>query len=112
MILLIKLATDDYKCEYYDPESVGEIEDEKAKFKFGFLYINIHSLYRKIDDLKARLSTFSINGIGVQIILLCGTFMKHHMEKHCSIPNVNLLSQNRNESKGGGVAMYVNVDLC
>ena len=67
---------------------------------------HIHSLISKLDDLHELITTLDNQGVSIEFILLCETFINSRNEKLCSLPGYELVCKNR-EGRGGGVAIFI-----
>lgn len=90
----------------------SEVQNMKAllnthKYKYYCLHINIHSLPNKLDSLKILLMRLEHIDIHIHFILLCETFLNNANVSGCNLPGYNILYKNRNSSKQGGVALYI-----
>ena len=71
------------------------------------LELNIRSLISHQQDLRAMLGNLQNKNSTVDIILLCETFLNSRTEKLVSIPGYDLISSNRQTTKGGGTTILI-----
>ena len=93
------------KCDYLDPTSCNDLNPEN--YNLVILQLNIRSLLAHQTALKELLQTMSNKNSAVDIILLCETFLASNTEKLVYIPGYHLVTNNRNNHKGGGVAILI-----
>ena len=71
------------------------------------LQLNIRSLIFHQQDLSVMLGNLRNKNSTVDIILLCETFLNSRTEKLVSILGYDLISSNRQTTKGGGTAILI-----
>lgn len=97
------------QCKYYDMEDLesGLLSDFPCKV----MHHNIRSLIENGDNLKILLNELSESGISMDLVLLCETFLN---DNNYTLPNINgykKIEKHRKNSRGGGVAMFINNNL-
>ena len=93
------------KCDYIDPTSCNDLNPEN--YNLVILQLNIRSLLAHQTALKELLQIMSNKNYAVDIILLCETFLASNIKKLVYIPGYHLVTNNRNNHKGGGVAILI-----
>ncbi len=93
------------ESNYFLPENIKELNYENAKLKV--LHLNIHSIPDKIDRLKFLLKKLEDQGIVIDVLLLCETFITDQNKESCKIPNYELREEHRKNMTKGGVAIYI-----
>lgn len=93
-------------CKYYSMEEVRHFFSRKDNQGLSVLHLNIRSLSKNLDELKALILHIKQSGQEIQFILLCETFLNDKSVSLCEIPGYSLVACNR-EGKGGGVAIYI-----
>ncbi len=81
------------------------------KKQFSILHLNIQSLPAKYDKLKMMLSQLQDQNLVLDVILLCETFLHEGNMNLFKLPGYNLISRNRSQMKGGGVAIYIHSNI-
>jgi len=104
---IIEQTSDD--CNYIMLDQVPN--SASADYKYCALHINIRSLPAKLDELKDIIYTLKEKHIIVHFILLCETYLNDTNQPLCKIENYNLVCRNRQDRKGGGIAIYVHNSL-
>ena len=85
------------KCNYLDPEN----------FNLIVLQLNIRSLLSHQNNLRQLLQIMANKNSTADIVLLCETFLTSRTEKIVNIPGYNIVTMNRTQHKGGGVAILI-----
>ena len=93
------------KCDYLYPTSCNDLNPEN--YNLVVLQLNIRSLLAHQTELKELLQIMSNKNSTVDVILLCETFLASNTEKLAYIPGYHLVTNNRNNHKGGGVAILI-----
>ena len=94
-------------CKYYELSNLKTLTfDDGIAYEYCVLFINIHSLPAKFDQLNHILSCFEDAGITIHFILLCETFLTEDNKSLYNINNYHLECENRKFSTKGGVAVY------
>ena len=93
------------KCDYLDPSNCTDLNPEN--YNLVVMQLNIRSLLAHQTELKELLQTMSNKNSTVDVILLCETFLATNIEKLAYIPGYHLVTNNRNNHKGGGVAILI-----
>lgn len=96
--------TDHTKTGYYELDKAIKLSYDKS---FNTIHINIQSLPAKFEKLKNLLDTFKENGIIIDCLLLCETFLTNNTANLYNIPEYNLTYMNREKKHRGGVAIYI-----
>ena len=91
-------------CDYVDPDNSGRIKP--GKNDLSIMQINSRGLLNKIDHLRDI-----INYSYPDIILLCETWLTAKTSKLVEINGYKLISKNRVDRIGGGVAILVKREL-
>ena len=86
--------------------NVYQLSNSK-EYNLKILQINIQSLISKLDKFKQFLSNLNKMNSVPDIILMCETFLTDSNEKFVNIPGYNLITNNRKNKKGGGVAILI-----
>ena len=99
------------KSPYYDLNHLNEFKKAIVQKNSGnaitVMHLNVRGLQSKIDDLKLLVHALNLEGIQVDAIMLCETFMKHDTTPLMHIDGYQLISNPRTHRKGGGVAIYI-----
>jgi len=85
--------------EYYEVDEIKKSET----FKYKALHINIHSLPAKFEALKLLLCSLHNNGINLDFILICETFLRDENALLYPLNGYNFVYKNRRIKKGGGL---------
>ena len=93
------------KCDYLDPSNCSDLNPEN--YNLVLMQLNIRSLLANQTDLRQLLQVMSNKNSSVDVLLLCETFLMPRTEKLVSIPGYCLVTNNRNNYKGGGVAILI-----
>ena len=93
------------KCDYLDPTNCNDLNPEN--YNLIVLQLNIRNLLAHQTELKELLQTMSDKNSTVDVILLCETFLASNTEILAYIPGYHLVTNNRNNHKGGGVAILI-----
>ena len=91
-------------CDYVDPDNTGKIKP--GKNDLSIMQINTRGLLNKIDHLREI-----INYSQPDIILLCETWLNDRMTDLIEIKGYKLISKNRTDRIGGGVAILAKKEL-
>ena len=92
-------------CQYFDLEELTA--SVEYNFKYTSIHINIHSLPSKHDQLVTLLANLHDNGIQINFIMLCETFLTDINFNKYPIPGYQFIQTNRTNSRGGGVGIYI-----
>ena len=96
-------------CKYYDP-----FEFDKAKFNskksFSIFHLNIQSIQKHIDTLRALIKTLETDNFQFDIIAITESKLKVNSEPavDISIENYHYPESTPSEANKGGVLIYVN----
>ena len=93
------------KCDYLDPSNCSDLNPEN--YNLVVMQLNIRSLLAHQTELSQLLQVMSNKNSSVDVLLLCETFLMPRTEKLVSIPGYRLVTNNRNNYKGGGVAILI-----
>ena len=91
-------------CDYVDPDNTGKIKP--GKNNLSIMQINTRGLLNKIDRLREI-----INHSQPDIILLCKTWLNDRTTDLIEIKGYKLISKNRTDRIGGGVAKLTKKEL-
>ena len=72
---------------------------EQGEKGLGILHLNVHGLCSKVSELKDMVVTHAI--------MLCVTLLNEAHESLCRLPGYTLVSNNRTDGRGEGVAIYI-----
>ena len=97
------------KCDYIDPTKC--IDLNLNGYNLVALQLNIRSLLSNITELKQLLITLEQKRSRVDIVLLCKTFVNQITCKLVNIPNYDIVSNHRQNNKGGGTAILIHKDI-
>ena len=92
------------KCDYLDPTNCTNLNPENYNFVVMQL---IRSILAHQTKLRQLLQVMSNKNSGVDVLLLCKTFLTTGTEKLVNILGYSLVTNNRKNHKGGGVAILV-----
>lgn len=93
------------QCDYYSYDELTELDCFTSNL--NILHLNIHSLLSKKSQLIDLLNKLNESGHGIDIILLCETFLTDKFVSKCKINGYSLANwENRRKTKQGGVAIY------
>ena len=93
---------------YYDIEDISKEKIEpETSYKYHALHVNIQSLSSKFEKLQSLLAQLDEQGISLDFLLICETFLNDTIADHFQIPGYNFIYKNRKEKCRGGVAIYV-----
>ena len=93
------------KCDYLDPTSCNDLNP--GNYNLVVMQLNIRSLLAHQTELRELLQIMSNKNSTVDVILLCETFLASNIEKLAYIPGYHLVTNNRNNHKGRGVAILI-----
>ena len=93
------------KCDYLDPTNCNDLNPEN--YNLVIMQLNIRSLLAHQTELRDLLQILSNKNSTVDVILLCETFLSSNTEKLAYIPGYHLVTNNRNNHKGRGVAILI-----
>ena len=93
------------RCDYIDMEKCDKLNNNSMNLIV--LQLNVRSLLAHQGELKDLLINLEKRNSPVDILLLCETFLTKRMHKLINIPGYTLLSNNHEQSKGGGTAILV-----
>ena len=93
------------KCNYLDPNNCNNLNPEN--YNLIIMQLNIRSLLANQTELRELLQIMTNKNSSVDVLLLCETFLTPKTEKLVNIPGYQLVTNNRNKHKGGGVAMLI-----
>ena len=71
------------------------------------MQLNIRSLLAHQMELRQLLQIMTNKNSSVHVLLLCETFLMPITEKLVNIPGYHIVTNNRNNHKGGGVAILI-----
>ena len=95
------------KCNYRLITNNKLSSNENKKDEIIILHLNIQSIKNKYDRFKLFLQGLVQNNELPDIILLCETFLTNDIEHLFQIQGYNMETTNREDKKGGGVAILV-----
>lgn len=84
------------------------ISNLKFKNPFSIMHLNIRSLRAKIDHLHAYIKLLQAC---FSVIALTETWLNDESSSSYSLPGYTFVCANRQNRKGGGVAMFIRSDL-
>lgn len=92
---------------YLDCDEIHDHLVSGVTYSPKVMHLNIQSLPSKLNELKCLLNQLRENGIILDFILLCETFVGNDTCHLFSIPGYTLVTKNRQKMIRGGVAMYI-----
>ena len=93
------------KCDYVQLDTCVNLNTDN--YNLIILQLNICGLISHQDELKLLLHKLSKKNSGVDIILLCETFLNKKTAKLIQIPGYNMIANNHQHNKGGGTAILI-----
>ena len=108
------LTTLSLNSRYYEIDELIRTYQENntyGKTSINIIHINIQSLSAKLENLKNLVGTLQENGILLNFILICETFLHDGNVNLVELPGYNLTYKNRIHRSRGGVAIYVKSDI-
>ena len=97
------------KCDYYELGKVVNFNPEC--YNLVVLQLNIRSMLTNLSKLRQLISTLDNKGTQVDLILLCETFLNRKTIKLAKIPGYELITNCRETSKGGGMAILIRSNI-
>ena len=97
------------KCNYVDPLECNNLNPDE--YNLIVMQLNIQSILAHQSELKHLLQILEERNSKIGAILLCETFLMKFTEKFVNFPGYILISNNRTQSKGGGVAILLRSDI-
>ena len=91
--------------EYLDLSSETEKDDQHKSMTI--MHLNIHGLISKLTELKFLNLELYKHNFGVDIILLCETFLNERNAKLCNLLGYEHQYNTRKTKKGGGVSILI-----
>ena len=95
------------QSQYYDVDKINTLIDLNNNYEYSALHLNIQSLPAKFEELKHLLSELHEQGVTLDFILLCETFITDKTSHLYNIAGYDLVTNNRDSARGG-VAIYIN----
>ena len=95
------------KCDYIQLPEARNLNHENKNLII--LQLNIRSLLGKQEDLNRLLSKLSTQNSLPKLLILSETHMNSSKLRHFNVPNYKILSRNRENKLGGGVAILSHV---
>ena len=92
------------RSNYFEIDKASKLSQKKS---FNTIHINIQSLPSKFEKVKEMIVDFKNNGVTIDCLMLCETFLKNSFTGLFNIPEYNLTFINREQKPRGGVAMYI-----
>ena len=93
------------KCDYLDPSNCKDLNPEN--YNLVVMQLNIRSILAHQTGLRQLLQVMSNKNSRVDVLLLCETFLTSRTENLVNIPGYCLVTNNRTNHKGGGVAILI-----
>ena len=93
------------ECKYVDVEGIPNFNPENYDLKL--MHLNICSLLSKWGLLIELLTDLRRNKLGIDILMLCETYLDKSTVKLLRISYYNIAYRNRLNKKNGGVAMLI-----
>lgn len=89
-----------FECSY------SLTDDIVCHGNFSVLHLNVRSLCKNLESLVDLLDNLRKSMVSVDIILLCETWLHDGNSMLVDIPGYNLFLQNRENNRGGGLAIF------
>ena len=96
-----------FECEHVDCSNLKIIQDNLGELHLNVLHVNIRSYHKNIDELRILLDKFSDVNLSIDVLCMCETFLNSDNQHLAVISGFNRVLANRENQKGGGVAIYV-----
>ena len=93
------------KCDYVDPSNCANLNPDN--YNLVVLQLNVRSLQSHQSELWSILHLLTNRDSTVDILILCETFLSSKTEQLVNIPGYSLITNNRTNYKGGGVANLI-----
>ena len=93
-----------FNCKYIESVDTPSVSNKQNDLRI--IQLNVRGLINKQDQLK-RL----INDTQADIVLLCETWLTPSKEKHVNLPTHKIITKNRKDKIGGGVAILLDKSL-
>ena len=97
------------QCDYVDIKDT--INYNPNGNNLLIMHLNVRGMINKQLELNQLLNTLEKNGSKIDIVTLNETFLTKQKESLIKIPNYRMISNTRENKKGGGVAILVNKEI-
>ena len=86
---LDRITTDNdldlHQILYLTPQETSIRNDDNFPTNLNIMHLNVHGLANKLPELKSTINTLGDNGIEIDILLLCETFLTDITANQCEI---------------------------
>ena len=93
------------KCDYVDPSNCANLNPDN--YNLVVLQLNVRSLPSHQSELWYTLHLLTNRNSTIDILILCETFLSSKTEQLVNVPGYSLITNNRKNHKGGGVAILI-----
>lgn len=91
----------DLKCSY------SLTDDIEQTGNFSVLHLNVRSLSKNFDELLDLVSRLKVKSVDMDVIMLCETWLHDNNSMLIDIPGYKCFQQNRIQSRGGGLIIFI-----
>ena len=95
------------KCDYIELQDVHNYN--KGNKNLSILQLNIRSILGKQNDLNSLLNKLNNQNSLPKLLIISETHLNTSKLRHLNIPNYKILSRNRTNKTGGGVAILCHI---
>ena len=97
------------KCDYYNTDKCDNLNPNG--YNFIVFQLNIRSLLAHQNELNELLNRLENKNFKVDILLLCEMNLNKNTTKLVKVPGFDLISNHRENHKGGGTAILIRKDI-
>jgi hypothetical protein len=95
------------ESKYYELDDISASVPQDASFKYKTIHVNVQSLPDKFDRLKLFLYRLKDEGVIIDFVLLCETFLTTNNADLYQIPGYKFVHKSRLSISRGGVGIYI-----